>query len=206
MSVYSPRKAWLRASVFFAVCIAIAAFAGTFSTLLPVVAPGQASDPYWLLATAVVTSYMAFAYFWIWPQGTVTLGRQLHPGFALLFGLFWGGCQGLLMLTVFRFVASFELGVILNVVIMFVVYSAFSGAWQSQYWDIYVSPEHNIPEWNVRKVAIAHTPFLLLALIHLALFDNGFIFVAWQAIAMMASAWNMHFPSPFDPDTQAESL
>lgn len=200
MKSYSAKKAWMRASVYFAACVGIAWWSGTLVELLasPIATEAQFNDLHWWLSVIVVSAYVKFAYFYYWPKGTVTHSRELRPGYALLFGFFWGSCQGLLFLTVYRYVQSFDLGTLANVVIMFVAYSVFSGLWQSRYWDIYVSPEHNIEEWNLRKVLVCHTPFLLLALSHLAIYDNGAIFVLWQAIAMMASAWNMHFPAPDD--------
>ena len=82
---------------------------------------------------------------------------------------------------------------------MYAIYSVFAGLWQSRFWDVYVSPVHNIESWNMRKVFVCHTPFLVLALTHLGVYGNGAIFVAWQILALMASAWAMHFPAPGDP-------
>ena len=60
-----------------------------------------------------------------------------------------------------------------------------------------MAPPHNIESWNLRKVLVCHVPFLLLALTHLAVFDNGLLFVLWQAAAMTFAAWHMRFPPPF---------
>lgn len=200
MESYSARRAWVRASCYFAVCIGIAWLSGTLEQLVSarVVTDAQLDDVRWWMSFVVVSAYVRFAYFYYWPKGTVTHGRVLRPGYALLFGFLWGACQGLLFLSLYRYVQSFGTGIIANIAIMFVAYSVFSGLWQSLYWDKYVSPPHNIEEWNLRKVLVCHTPFLLLALTHLAIYDNGAIFVLWQAVAMMASACKMHFPAPGD--------
>ncbi len=158
----------------------------------------QLQDACWWAATAAVTAYVGFAYFYFWPRGTLCYGRQLRPAFALFFGFVWGACQGLLMLSVFRYVQGFGLAPQWTVLIMFIVYSTFSGLWQSQFWDVYVSPPHNIEEWNLRKVLVCHVPFLLFALLHLAIYDNAAVFILWQIMALMSCSWVMRFPAPGD--------
>ncbi len=169
----------------------------------PFVAPGQLDDPLWLLATALVSVYVVFAYAFYWPKGTLSHGRPLHPGFVLLFGILWGGCQGQLVLAIFRLIQSAELATIWTVLIMLLVYSTLTALWHSRFWDIHVSPDHNIYEWNARKVLVAHTPFLILAVTHLALFDNAALFVVWQIMALVTSSYVMRFPAPSDPESPA---
>ena len=151
----------------------------------------------------LVTAYVLSAYLYVWPKGTINHGRPLHLGSVLIFGFLWGVCEGQLVLAMFRLIESIGMAAGWNVLIMFVVYSALTAIWHSRYWDVYVSPDHNIIEWNVRKVLIAHVPFFLLSVTHLAIFNNAAIFVAWQVIALMASTFVMRFPLPGDRETPA---
>jgi hypothetical protein len=201
MTQYDPSKAWLRASIYFATCIAIGWASGTLAALgaAPLASDAQINSGFWWLATVGVTSYVVFAYFFFWPKGTLSHGRPLRAGYALLFGFLWGACQGLLMLSVFRFIQSFGLDMLWTVLIMFTIYATFSGLWQSLFWDVYVSPEHNIAEWNLRKVLVCHVPFLILALLHLAVYQNAAIFILWQVMALVKSSWVMRFPAPNGP-------
>ncbi|NJN79474.1 MAG: hypothetical protein HC797_02855, partial [Anaerolineales bacterium] len=80
------------------------------------------------------------------------------------------------------------------VFVSFLIISTFKGIWQSQYWDIYVSPEHNIPEWNLKKVLLGHIPNLICTLSYLALFGNAFLFLSFQTTGLMICAYYMHFP------------
>ncbi len=200
MTDYRADEAWRRALMFFSVCIAVAAFAGTLRMLFtrPPVLPGQWVDAAWWLATAFVSVYTVFAYAWYWPQGTVTHGRPLRPIAATLFGCLWGFCQGALLLSAFLAVASLQFGTVPTVLITFAAYAVFAGLWQSRYWDVYVSPPHNIESWNLRKVLVCHVPFLLLALAHLSVYGNAAIFIVWQMLALTASCRAMHFPAPGD--------
>ena len=203
--MYSPKKSWIRASVYFAVCLMVSWASGVMQSLLnsPVLTDQQTGDPVWWSATLLVTAYVVFAYLYFWPKGTLKHGRPLHLGLVLIFGFLWGACQGQLVLAMFRLIESAGLADGWNVLILFIVYSALTAVWHSRFWDVYVSPDHNIFEWNVRKVLVAHVPFLLLSVTHLAVFDNAAIFVTWQVIALTASTYVMRFPAPGDPETPA---
>ncbi len=201
MASYDSKKAWTIAAGWFVVCIATAVVSGALGVVLasPPATPGQRGDPTWLAATLTVTAYVLFAYGYYWPKGTESRGRPLRPAWTLLFGLLWGISQGLLMLSIFLWLGRAGLtGAVLGIV-MFIVYSAFAGLWQSRFWDIHVSPPHNIEAWNLRKVLVCHVPFLVLALIHLTVWGNAAIFVGWQVVALLLSSWVMHFPAPGDP-------
>jgi hypothetical protein len=205
MKMYSPKKAWIRAGIYFVICLTVSWGSGVMQSLLtsPVVSEQQPSNLTWWGATMLVTAYVLFAYLYVWPKGTINHGRPLHLGSVLIFGFLWGACEGQLVLAMFRLIESIGMAAGWNVLIMFVVYSALTAIWHSRYWDVYVSPDHNIFEWNVRKVLIAHVPFFLLSVTHLAIFNNAAIFVAWQVIALMASTFVMRFPLPGDPETPA---
>lgn len=169
----------------------------------PVATSPQLNDDLWRIATGFVTAYALFAYVYVWPKGTLSHGRPFHPFYVLLFGVLWGGCQGQLVVAIYRLIDSFGLGIFSDFLIMLLAYSTLTAIWHSRFWDVYVSPDHNIFEWNTRKVLIAHVPFLVLSVLHLAIFDNPAIFVAWQIIALLASSIAMRFPAPGDPETPA---
>ena len=197
---YRPRIAWMLAVAWFTACFVIAWLSGVAQQLLtaPAVLPDQAQSPAWWAATLLVTLYVLFAYLFYWPRGTLHHGRPLRVPIVLLFGVLWGLAQGLLALTVFSWMEP--LGPAWSVPLMFIAYSTFIATWHSLFWDIHVAPDHNIIERNLGKVLVAHSPFLLLALLHLAVFRNEAIFIAWHVVALTASAWAMRFPAPWDPD------
>ena len=201
-SRYSPRRAWLLGVAWFVFCLWVSWRAGLMSRLLaePWFMPEQLVDPWWLLATAIVSAHVGFAYLYLWPRGTTHHGRRLRRVWATAFGFFWGIAQSQLVLVIWYYVASYPVARTWHVATMVVIYSVWSGLWQSRFWDRYVSPDHNIREWNTRKVLLAHVPFLVLSLVHLSIFDNPVLFVIWQTVALVASCWAMRFPAPYDPD------
>lgn len=200
---YSPYVAWLRGGIFFCACFLISRASGVMTTLLyePWFGVSQLGNSAWWLATLLVSGHVAFAYLYFWPRGTTDHGRPLHRSLVLIFGILWGLAQSQLVLSVYAQLSTFIGNPVLLVVAMVILYSAFAATWQSRYWDVHVSPGHNIREWNVRKVLVAHVPFLVLSLIHLTVFGNAALFVMWQVVALAASTWVMHFPAPGDPET-----
>lgn len=127
------------------------------------------------------------AYGLVWPRGTYTLDRP-RDWASPAFGLVWGGCEGLLLLSVAVVVG--------NPWLAFVVLSALQGAWHAAYWDRYVAPEHNDPRWNLPKVLLCHVPNLGLTLWFLHRTEAGGWFVVFQTIALVLSATAMRFPRP----------
>ena len=193
---YSPRAAWGRALVYFTVCLALAETAGVLRDIGEIRFPRDAD---WIVATTLVTLYALFAYAYFWPLGTETHGRPRRVLAGTAFGVLWGVSQGALLLTVYGLLESIGWAPSLTVAAVFVTWSVLTAAWHSQYWDIYVSPKHNIESWNLRKVLVAHMPFLLLCLAHYAIWDHEYLVIAWHVIALTASALTMRFPSPRDP-------
>lgn len=196
---YNPRSAWVRAFIYFAVCWVIAWLSGAFEVIFnqPFLTPSADITIFWLVWTAVCTVVILVGYGIIWPMGTLTHGRPLVWPAVLVFGLAWGISEGLLFVSVWLMVGRFSANGWLICIITFLILSTFKGVWHSQYWDIYVSPEHNIEAWNLRKVLLAHTPNLIVTLIHLTLFNSMGLFILWQTAALMLSTYFMHFPSPF---------
>jgi hypothetical protein len=200
---YSPTLAWLRGGIFFCACFLISRASGVMTMLLyePWFEVPQLGNLAWWVATLLVSGHVAFAYLYFWPRGTSDHGRPLHRSHVLTFGVLWGLAQSQLVLSVYVQLSKHIGNPVLLVIAMVIIYSAFAATWQSRYWDVHVSPAHNIREWNVRKVLIVHLPFLILSLIHLGIFENAALFVMWQVVALAASTWVMHFPAPGDPET-----
>ena len=196
---YNSQSAWRRGLIYFAACFAIAWFIGVTQLIIaePLLQEIQLGDTRWWLFTGLVTAHVLFAYLWFWPRGTFTAGREGHWLMTPLFGLLWGAAQGQLLIAIYLATEYLALNQILTAIIVITVYSGWAGFWQSQYWDIYVAPEHNIPEWNTRKVLVCHVPFLILSVLHYMTFRNAGLVVIWQIIALMASSWTMRFPAPW---------
>ena len=85
-------------------------------------------------------------------------------------------------------------------VLVFFLLSGYGPTYQSGWWDIHVSPPHNIRATNAKKVLFAHMPFLLIALTHFTLFGNALVFAGFHAIALACSAVAMRFPPFWEQD------
>ena len=197
---YNPKHAWARAMVYFFACLLISHFSGALGQVLgdPLATAEQLRDPLWI--TLLFASYCVIfiGYFVIWPRGTRTYGRRRNLAVVATFGLLWGICEGLLFLSIFILCQRVTPSNVIATAITFAILAAFLGLWHSLYWDIHVAPEHNIPEWNKRKVLFAHVPNLLVTLTFLAIYNNAAIFVIVQASALVASTYFMRFPAFWD--------
>jgi hypothetical protein len=193
---YSPRLAWIRGGIYFTSAFILSILTGVFSTLIskPIASQENLSNPIWWLFTLICTGVIYFAYFYLWPQGTLTHGRELHLSSVLIFGLLWGLSEGQIFLSVWSVTEKFIDNVWIVALVSFLIVGTFKGVWQSQYWDIHVSPEHNIPEWNEKKVLLGHIPNLIFTLSYLAIFGNALIFLFFQTAGLMYCAYYMHFP------------
>jgi NAD(P)-dependent dehydrogenase (short-subunit alcohol dehydrogenase family) len=211
---YDTRAAWLRAFAYFSFTWSLAMASGTVPTILanPLVLPGQASSPLWIAFTVLVFAVVIVGYWIIWPIGTRPHGRTIVVPDTVLFGIAWGVSEGLLFGSVWLLAKRFwdallGAGTAADFAIVFTTIlglSAFIGLWHALYWDVHVSPLHNIAEWNIRKVLLAHNPNLILTSIYVTAWENLAIFVLLQAVALLGSALAMPFPSarwphPDDP-------
>jgi NAD(P)-dependent dehydrogenase (short-subunit alcohol dehydrogenase family) len=216
---YDTRAAWLRAFAYFSVCWAIACAVGTVPTILsnPLVLPGQTDDWLWWVLGGLALVVVLIGYGVIWPAGTRPHGRRIVWPDTLLFGVAWGVSEGLLFGSVWlaskRFfdgwLGAGTLADSLTLAVTIVVLSAFLGLWHALYWDIHVSPEHNIAEWNIRKVLFAHTPNLVVSGIWVTAYEDLALFVALQALALVLSSMAMPFPTfrrPHPPDPEGPRL
>lgn len=195
---YNARHAWLRAAVYFAACLLIAGLTGTLGRVLGegLISAEHRQNPSWWLWTVACCTIIGVGYLYVWPRGTRTHGRPRVLSAIIPFGIAWGISEGLLFVSVWAIVFGFFGKSVWTVLLTFLILAAFIGLWHQFYWDIWVAPDHNIVEWNARKVAFAHTPNLLASLMYLTLFESLGIVVLLQTIALLASTYYMRFP-PF---------
>ena len=165
-----------RAALYFAACLAVAA---VVRPSLSLVAP--------LPAVVGCLALEVVCYGVIWPRGTYVLDRP-RDWASPAFGLAWGVCEGLLLLSL-----AVAVG---NPWVAFVVLSAFQGVWHAAYWDRFVAPEHNDPRWNLPKVLLCHVPNLAVTLAFLEAYGAGGWFVVFQTVSLVLSATAMRFPRP----------
>ena len=194
---YQADRAWLRAGIYFAICFIASWGFGVFKvvTRSPIANAEQVNDPIWIALALACLLVEIVAYYVIWRKGTLTHGRPLTIASTLTFGILWGISEGLLFLTLWAIFELFIPSTTIVAIASFIVISAFLGIWHSQYWDIHVAPEHNIPEWNIRKVLFAHIPNLLITLTFFALYGNATLFIVFQTIALVGSSYFMRFPA-----------
>ena len=134
------------------------------------------------------------------PAGTLTHGRRLYPVTQSLFGLAWGLCSAQLTLVLWALVEDFGFARWVTALLVFFLLSGYGQIYQSGWWDIHVSPPHNIRATNAKKVLFAHMPFLLIALTHFTLFGNALLFAGFHAVALACSAVAMRFPPFWEKD------
>ena len=211
---YDPKAAWLRALSYFAACWAIACATGALSTILsnPIVFPGQTSQVGWWAFTILVIAVIFVGYWILWPLGTLAHGRRVTVD-TVVFGVLWGASEGLLFASVWAFferlLRDLALGGLWVGLATIVVLAAFIGLWHALYWDIHVAPEHNIAEWNIRKVAFAHNPNVILSTTYVTLYGNLAIYAGLQFLALFGSTMFMRFPQalkPLPPDPLGPEL
>jgi uncharacterized membrane protein len=183
------------AGIYFAVCWLVAAGTGVLGDLVDGPLSGQGHDGAgWWLLSAWCLSHVVVAYWVIWPIGTYTLDRRRHEPSVLAYGIVWGVSQGLLFLSVLERVARVVDGRAARVAVAFVALSVFQGAWHALVYDRLVSPPHNDPAWNLRKVLLCHVPTLLLTLWHVVTYGAPAFFLLCQVIALTGSSWFMRWP------------
>ena len=203
--MYRPWRAWAFGTVYFVVCLLVGWWAGVLPRLFTE-AVGSAEllrSVAWLIATLTVSGHAVFGYLYVWPRGTTSHGRPARPLLSLVFGIAWGFAQSQLVLAFYSGIGAMLETQWLTLIVTVLAWSLFAGLWQSRFWDVYVAPDHNIREWNLRKVIFVHLPFLILTLLHYTVFGNTAIFVAWWVFALATCAWAMRIPAPWDPSLPA---
>ena len=200
-AIYSPRLAWIRAWVYFTIVILFSWVTGVLGYVLqqPLVAPGRMQDTTWLVLVALCWAVALWGYVYWWPRGTITHGRRLYLWPALFHGGVWGFCAGLLYLSLYAMLEQFGFPAIVNGVLLVAVLSVYSVNYQVGWWDIYVSPPHNLRATNGGKVALAHQPFLLATLTLFIMYGDAGMYVLLSTFALACSAVAMRFPAFWAP-------
>lgn len=196
---WTPRSAWLRAFQYFGLACALGYVCGVWSALFSkgLIHSSVAGSLLWWILTSSWLAQVLIAYTVIWPKGTFTADRRAYPVVSTVYGVCWGVFHSQTFLTIWALIELSGLDRLWVALLAFTVISAFNGLWHARYWDVKVSPPHNIEEWNTRKIVFCHVPNLVLGLTHLALFEDVLLFVAVQSFALTASAYVMRFPKGY---------
>jgi hypothetical protein len=197
-SIYSPKLAWIRAWIYYCFVILFSWVSGALGVVLdnPLIAEGRLQDTTWIIVVSVGWLVSIWAYVYWWPRGTLTHGRKLYLLPAALHGAFWGIAAGLLYLSMYAMLEQFEFPGIVNALLLVAILSAYNMNYQVGWWDVFVSPPHNIRATNAGKVALSHQPFLIATLTLLIMYGDAGMFVVLSTFAMTCSAIAMRFP-PF---------
>jgi hypothetical protein len=195
---HSPPMAWIRAGLYFGFTLVFSWSTGVFQTVVnsPLATAEQTADPVWWGATALCFAVVVWSYVYWWPRGTLTHDRPLHLLPTLFHGLAWGACTGLFYLAIYSVLELFQFPRLGTAFLFVAMLSVYNMNYQLGWWDIHVSPPHNIRATNAGKVGLAHNPFLLTSLTYLLVYGNVGIYVLLNTCALGASAVAMRFP-PF---------
>ena len=198
--VYVPSLAWLRALLYFSAALLLSWSLGVLQSLLtqPLLTAEQLNDRWWQAVTLLYLVVLWVGYAILWPRGTFTDGRSAHPLVTTLYGLLWGLCHGQLFLGIWAIAELTGLASYWVAGITYVVLSGYNFAYHQFFWDIYVSPPHNIESWNLKKVQYCHAPNLLIGLAWLATWGNFGLWLLLQTAVLTICVHAMRFPAWYD--------
>lgn len=204
-AVWSAPAAWARWGLYCIACIGVAHVTGALSATFanPIVTPEQLQDPFWWISTLFLLVFIVGAYWGYWYRNTLRFNRQLDVLPQLCFGLGWGFCTGLLFLSWWHIALWLgpdwpRWGTWL---LAYGLISVFQALWMDMYWDVYVSPEHDTPESIRQKVPRTHIPNMTLCLTWFAVYENYWLFIGLQTIALLAASFGMRMPAPWSKDS-----
>lgn len=198
--IYDAKMAWLRAWIYFSICWLLSWSTGVLSTLLetPLVDPAHVAETGWKVYVTVTWAIILFGYLYIWPKGTVTYNRKLYLLPTVLIGVVWGLSEAQLFLAFWSIAEYFIDTTWMIAIAVYAMATIANSLLHIFWWDRYVSPDHNIYEWNMKKVGLAHNPNLILSLIYLVIWGDLWIYLMWPAFALFACAIAQKFPAPWD--------
>jgi hypothetical protein len=201
-NIYSPRLAWIRAGVYYCIIIVISWVTGALGYVLsrPLIPAGRFDDTIWIIVVTACWIVAIWGYVYWWPRGTLTHGRKLHLLPATIHGVFWGLSAGLLYLSMYAALEQFGFPGIVNAILLVMILSVWNLNYQVGWWDIYVSPRHNIRATNNGKVAFAHQPFLIATLTLLVMYGDAGMYLLLTIFALTSSSIALRFPTISDPD------
>ncbi|MEC9375199.1 MAG: hypothetical protein VYA80_02370 [Pseudomonadota bacterium] len=201
-NVHSPILAWIRAWVYYCIVILLSWVTGALGLVLsqPLIQEGRTNDSSWLILISICWLITIWGYAYWWPKGTLTHGRKLYIIPALVHGIFWGLCAGLLYLSMYAIIEQFDLPAVVNAIILILILSVYNTNYQVGWWDIYVSPPHNIRSTNIGKVLFVHQPFMISSLSLLVIYGDMVMYVLLTTFAMSCSSIAMRFPAFWEKD------
>lgn len=193
---FRPRVIWLRALIVFCSFSILAWHAGTIDTLLanPFVTSAQLQSTAWIIYTAFCFVFVFIAYWIVWAGMTLQFNRKRYWAVQIGFGLVWGTCTSLVFLTIWNVCRSFDWPVWGQWIAGYALLSAFMGLWQDLYWDVWVVPEHDTPRSLKLKVIYSHVPNMTICLTYLAIYDNQWIFIILQTMALTGASIFLRWP------------
>jgi hypothetical protein len=197
MERYSPRGAWIRATIYSAACWAVATLTGTTQRVFgeTIATQDQLSNWRWWLFLAAAVATILVAYIGVWANNTLIFDRPRRWGAQIGFGLLWGSGSGMWLATLYVLADRTDWprwGVWLLAFGLISVWQAF---WQDLYWDVYVAPEHDTPASIKLKVPTTHIPNILVTLTFLVAYDNVAIFAILQGSALLIASIAMRMPA-----------
>lgn len=197
---YYPAAAWQRAGMYFCAALILSWSLGVLQSLLttPLLDPVPGEDPLWAAFTLFYLVVLWMGYAIIWPRGTFSDGRRSHPLLTTIYGLLWGLCHGQVFLCIWALAELSGISQGWVALVTFLILSGYNFAFQQYFWDIQVSPPHNIAAWNPKKVLYCHVPNLVLGLTWLAIWGNFGLWLLLQTAVLLISAHVMRFPAWYD--------
>jgi xanthosine utilization system XapX-like protein len=206
--VHSPPMAWLRAGIYFCFVLTFSWVTGVFKVVVstPLATPEQLTDPKWIGFLILNLAVIVWAYVYWWPRGTITHGRKLYLVPSIVYGLTWGLCAGLLFLSIYSILEVFQWPRLVNALVLVGLVGIYNMNYQLGWWDIHVSPPHNLRATNNGKVAFAHQPFLIASLSFLLIYGNVGIYVMLNSLALCCSAVALRFPPFWEKDGPQVSM
>ncbi len=199
LTTWKPGAAWTRAFSYFAFCNLVSIATGTFEAILakPIFTAEQLSNRVWLTYAFGCVAYLFVAYWMMWARMTLTFNRKFHLPAQLFFGLVWGLSTGQLLLSFYHVWSFADLPGFAHYLLAYVSMGLWQYSIQDYWWDIYISPEHDSPKSIMIKTVVCHIPNVAICLGFLVLYDNYFMFVAFQTFALVASTLFQKLPPPW---------
>lgn len=192
----------------------------------PVEVLGTSSPAFglWLIATLFLFAYAIIGYWVIWTGWTKNYGRPFSWFSLFLMGIPWGLEEGMTWLIFWQIIRSalnsiwgtvtifssyivdvgesngflYKLLLLIGIIGLESVYGRF---YHEKFWDIYISPSHNIRETNNRKVLLLHIPISTLIYIYLVWYESLAMVLVFSCMVFMGSVFGMRFPPPWYPTT-----
>lgn len=194
-----PGAAWTRAFIYFAFCNLVSIGTGTFEAILaqPIFTAEQLSNKLWVAYAAGCVAYLFFAYWVMWARMTLTFDRTFNLPVQIFFGLTWGWSTGQLLLSFYHVWSFADLPGWAHYLLAYAGMGFWQYSIQDYWWDIYISPEHDSPRSIMIKTMVCHIPNVAICLGFLVLYDNYFMYVAFQSFALLASTLFQKLPAPW---------